>query len=82
MKGSSGAKNFIHSISNARLSHSLPASRFTVRLGEHDYLATDDGANPVDVDVSRVFSHPNFNNRTYFNDIAIMRYVQSERRRS
>ncbi|XP_003746734.1 coagulation factor XII [Galendromus occidentalis] len=50
----------------------LPANRFTVRLGEHDYLATDDGANPVDIDVNRVNSHPNFNNRTYFNDIAIL----------
>ncbi|OQR73916.1 transmembrane protease serine 9-like, partial [Tropilaelaps mercedesae] len=55
----------------------LPANRFTVRLGEHDYLATHDGANPVDIDISRVFSHPRFNNRTYLNDIAIMRMRRS-----
>ncbi|XP_022695263.1 serine proteinase stubble-like isoform X2 [Varroa jacobsoni] len=51
----------------------IPAHRFTVRLGEHDYLGVDDGANPVNIDVSRVFSHPQFNNRTYLNDIAILR---------
>lgn len=43
------------------------------RLGEHDYLSNDDGANPVDEPVVQIHRHSDFNSRTYLNDVAVLK---------
>lgn len=52
---------------------SLTADAFVARLGEHDYLSNDDGANPVDQPVVEIMRHTDFNAKTYLNDIAILK---------
>ncbi|KAH7952170.1 hypothetical protein HPB52_019678 [Rhipicephalus sanguineus] len=51
---------------------SLTPDAFVARLGEHDYLSSDDGANPVDEPVVRIDRHAQFNPRTYLNDVAVL----------
>ncbi|XP_077562166.1 venom protease-like [Haemaphysalis longicornis] len=51
---------------------SLTPEAFVARLGEHDYLSNDDGANPVDMPVVRIDRHAEFNSRTYLNDVAVL----------
>ncbi|XP_077483254.1 venom protease-like isoform X1 [Amblyomma americanum] len=52
---------------------SLTPEAFVARLGEHDYLSTDDGANPVDEPVVHIERHAQFNPRTYLNDVAVLK---------
>lgn len=51
---------------------SLTPDAFVARLGEHDYLSSDDGASPVDEPVVRIDRHAEFNPRTYLNDVAVL----------
>ncbi|KAM7313037.1 proclotting enzyme isoform X1 [Ixodes scapularis] len=52
---------------------SLTPDAFVARLGEHDYLSNDDGANPVDEPVVQIHRHSDFNSRTYLNDVAVLK---------
>ncbi|KAG0431802.1 hypothetical protein HPB47_021448 [Ixodes persulcatus] len=52
---------------------SLTPDAFVARLGEHDYLTNDDGANPVDEPVVQIHRHSDFNARTYLNDVAVLK---------
>ncbi|CAN7984632.1 unnamed protein product, partial [Ixodes hexagonus] len=51
----------------------LTPDAFVARLGEHDYLSNDDGANPVDEPVVQIHRHSEFNPRTYLNDVAVLK---------
>lgn len=44
-----------------------------VRLGELDVGTDTDGANPIDVLVEKVVTHPEFDEETLHNDIAILK---------
>jgi len=48
--------------------------RFTVRVGEHDFNRVE--GSEVDHQVERVFRHPNYNPRTFENDIAIFKLAR------
>lgn len=49
----------------------IRASSVTVRLGEHDLKLTGDGE--IDVGVERIIVHPNFQPKTFKNDIALIK---------
>ncbi|XP_031780170.1 venom protease isoform X2 [Nasonia vitripennis] len=46
---------------------------YQVRLGAHDLENTDDGSHPIDVIVESYVVHPEYNNTSKENDIAILR---------
>lgn len=50
----------------------LPPSVFIVRLGDHNLVRSDDGAQPIDVRVTDVVRHADFEPRTFKNDIAVL----------
>lgn len=50
----------------------LPASSFTVRLGDHNLVRSDDAVSPVDVPVVKVERHADFVARTFKNDVAVL----------
>ena len=50
-----------------------------VRLGDLNLIATDDGANPVDYNVSKFIKHPQYNPRTKKNDIALIELKENVR---
>ncbi|XP_021966842.1 phenoloxidase-activating factor 2 [Folsomia candida] len=49
------------------------SGRLKVRLGEWDLSSNDEPFKPQEFGVSEIIIHPNFNPRTYQNDIAILR---------
>ncbi|XP_077485203.1 transmembrane protease serine 9-like [Amblyomma americanum] len=50
----------------------LPASSFTIRLGDHNLVRSDDHVMPVDVPVVKVERHADFVARTFKNDVAVL----------
>jgi len=52
-----------------------------VRLGEYDVSVTTEQLAYEELDVSHVMVHPQFNNLSLANDIALLRFVQPARRR-
>lgn len=50
----------------------LPASSFTVRLGDHNLVRSDDPVTPVEVPVAKVERHADFVARTFKNDVAVL----------
>lgn len=61
-----------HCVSVGVKARMLPARLFSVRLGDHDLSSEDDHTLPIDVDVSAVHRHPQYERRTYANDIAVL----------
>lgn len=53
-----------------------------VRLGEYDVSVTTEQLPYEELDVSHVMVHPQFNNLSLANDIALLRFVRPARRRS
>lgn len=51
-------------------------SDFMVRLGEHNIEKKTKEDSEEDYQVERVISHPEFNQRTYKNDIAILKLAK------
>ena len=47
-----------------------------VRVGEHDLSSTNDKNSPLDVQISQVIQHPDWNNKTFDNDLAIVKLSQ------
>lgn len=58
---------------NSYTSPSGRTGRLKVRLGEWDLSSNDEPFKPQEFAVSEIIIHPNFNPRTYQNDIAILR---------
>ena len=45
-----------------------------VRLGEHDITKSDETKNPsIDINIDKVFKHPDWDSTTLDNDIAIVK---------
>ncbi|XP_046449365.1 phenoloxidase-activating factor 2-like isoform X2 [Daphnia pulex] len=57
------------------------SSVLKVRLGEYDVSVTTEQLAYEELDVSHVMVHPQFNNLSLANDIALLRFVQPARRR-
>ncbi|XP_046662802.1 phenoloxidase-activating factor 2-like [Homalodisca vitripennis] len=53
-----------------------------VRLGEHDVSTTDEPTEHEERNVAQVVVHPNFDNKTLVNDLALVRLEKAARRRS
>ncbi|KAG0418990.1 hypothetical protein HPB47_004434 [Ixodes persulcatus] len=49
-----------------------PAGLLSVRLGVVDLHSTGDDTRAINVDVKAIHRHPNFNVRTYNNDVALL----------
>ena len=58
------------------------SSLLKVRLGEYDVSVTTEQLPYEELDVSHVMVHPQFNNLSLANDIALLRFVRPARRRS
>ncbi|XP_057368076.1 phenoloxidase-activating factor 2-like [Daphnia carinata] len=63
------------------LASSNISSVLKVRLGEYDVSVTTEQLAYEELDVSHVMVHPQFNNLSLANDIALLRFVQPARRR-
>lgn len=50
----------------------LPPSVFTIRLGDHNLVRSDDNVSPVDIPVVKVERHADFVPRTFKNDVAVL----------
>jgi Trypsin len=57
------------------------SSVLKVRLGEYDVSVTTEQLPYEELDVSHVMVHPQFNNLSLANDIALVRFVKPARRR-
>lgn len=54
--------------------------RDVARLGDLDLNSSiADGANPIDIPVSRIIIHDKYNTRTMINDIALLKLVTNVR---
>lgn len=45
---------------------------FTIRLGDHNLVRSDDNVSPVDIPVVKVERHADFVPRTFKNDVAVL----------
>ncbi|KAG0426151.1 hypothetical protein HPB47_026727 [Ixodes persulcatus] len=50
----------------------LPPSVFTIRLGDHNLVRSDDNVSPVEIPVVKVERHADFVPRTFKNDVAVL----------
>jgi len=57
------------------------SSILKVRLGEYDVSVTTEALPYEELDVANVLVHPQFNNLSLANDIALLRFVRPARRR-
>ena len=66
----------VYSLASGNLSAILK-----VRLGEYDVSVTTEQLPYEELDVSHIMVHPQFNNLSLANDIALLRFVRPARRR-